>query len=142
MIKESTTGHAIDPNGVNHPVGYNRHPSGVEAIEVLRNMNYDFVTALKYIWRLEEKEGPVKNISKALWCIDDALTHWEFLDYKEPLDMDLQPFNVVMQKVLAAEPDKLLAEAMRYIWLSHWYDYRPFTEAAKEKLLELLARYQ
>lgn len=38
-MTQITTGQQIDPRGVNHPAHYNKHPSGVEAIEVCRYMN-------------------------------------------------------------------------------------------------------
>lgn len=66
----STTGKELDPNGVNHPKHYNVHPSGVEAIEVIRHLPYDLGAAFKYVVRWREKDGK-KDLEKALWYLKD-----------------------------------------------------------------------
>jgi len=40
---------ASDP--VNHPPHYNRHPSGVECIQITEHMNFNLGNAVKYICR-------------------------------------------------------------------------------------------
>lgn len=76
---ESTTENEIDPEGVNHPVHYNLHPSGVECIEVVRHHNFNVGSAIKYLWRQGLKDGElsVKDLSKALWYIEDEIKRIE-----------------------------------------------------------------
>jgi len=36
---------------VNHPDHYNKHPSGVECIDIVEHMSFNLGNAVKYIWR-------------------------------------------------------------------------------------------
>lgn len=36
---------------VNHPVHYNKHPGGIECIEIIRHYTFDTGCAIKYLWR-------------------------------------------------------------------------------------------
>lgn len=55
---------------VNHPKHYNNHPSGVECITVTEHMNFNLGNAVKYIWRVGEKNDPIENLQKARWYLD------------------------------------------------------------------------
>ena len=78
-----TTGKVIDPNGVQVAAHYNNHPSGVEAIEVCRCLNFNVGNAFKYVFRRDEKPEPgltlrdstLKNLDKALWYLKDELSN-------------------------------------------------------------------
>lgn len=78
-MTQITTGQQIDPRGVDHPAHYNKHPSGVEAIEVCRYMNFNVGSAFKYVYRRGDKiEAGMtqalaiqKDLDKALWYIRD-----------------------------------------------------------------------
>jgi hypothetical protein len=114
----STTGKEIDPTGVAVAAHYNKHPSGVETIEITRHMCNNLGNAMKYIWRLEDKEGPLKNAKKALWYINDEL------NYFQPLAILPEPealviINPLMRDVLSFTNDKGQREAMRYIYLAN-----------------------
>lgn len=76
---ESTTGNEVDPDGVDHPVHYNLHPSGVECIQVIRHHNFNIGSAIKYLWRqgLKDGEPSAKDISKAIWYLEDELERME-----------------------------------------------------------------
>lgn len=52
----STTGKEIDPNGINHPSHYNKHPSGVECIDIIRHHNFNVGSTIKYLWRAGSKK--------------------------------------------------------------------------------------
>jgi hypothetical protein len=67
-----TTGHAIDPRGVDHPKHYNLHPSGIECIDVIEHMTANVALAIKHIWRagLKESEATLKDFDKALWYLN------------------------------------------------------------------------
>lgn len=74
--KAGTTGHLLDPNGVNHPAHYNNHPSGVECIEIKRYLPSNVADAVKYLWRSDLKElTSLKDLKKAFWYLDDQLAH-------------------------------------------------------------------
>jgi hypothetical protein len=68
---ESTTGHEIDPRGINHPSHYNQHPSGVECIAIVEHMSFNLGNAIKYAWRhsLKAGEDALKDLDKAIWYI-------------------------------------------------------------------------
>ncbi len=71
VIAVGTTGHEIDPNGVNHPRHYNIHPAGIEAIDVIEHMTANVAFVFKHLWRagLKEGEATLKDIDKALWYL-------------------------------------------------------------------------
>lgn len=87
-----TTGKVCDPRGVNSPVHYNTHESGVEAIEVCRFMNFNVGSAFKYVYRRGDKvehgmtkeQAIQKDLDKALWYIRDEIENcWDVpvIDY-------------------------------------------------------------
>lgn len=65
----ATTGHVVDPAGVDHPAHYNVHPAGVECIDVIEHMPHNIGAAIKYLWRagLKPGEATVKDLHKAAW---------------------------------------------------------------------------
>jgi Protein of unknwon function (DUF3310) len=66
----TTTGHSHnDP--VNHPSHYNRHPSGVECIDIVEHMTFNVGNAIKYLWRLGLKsEDAGEDLAKAIWYLE------------------------------------------------------------------------
>lgn len=54
---------------VNHPEHYNKHPSGVECIDVVEHMTFNLGNAVKYIWRADHKNASVEDLRKAAWYI-------------------------------------------------------------------------
>lgn len=60
---------------------YNAHPSGIEAIEIIRHYTFTVGSAVKYLWRaglkkdegLEDKEKEIQDLEKAKWYIDDRI---------------------------------------------------------------------
>lgn len=71
-----------DGEHVNHPAHYNRHPSGIECIEIIRHYNLDIGCAIKYLWRngLKSEEGmsdtdkQIEDLEKAIWYIKDEIS--------------------------------------------------------------------
>lgn len=61
---------AQEPNAVNHPPHYNRHPSGVECIDIVEHMPFNIGNAVKYLWRCGLKNDEVEDLEKARWYID------------------------------------------------------------------------
>ena len=58
---------------VNHPVHYTSHPSGVEAIDITRHMNFNLGNAVKYVWRADLKGNSLQDLQKARFYIDDEI---------------------------------------------------------------------
>lgn len=58
---------------VNHPPHYTSHPSGVEAIQVTRWMNFNLGNAVKYIWRAGLKNDAIEDLRKAAFYINDEI---------------------------------------------------------------------
>ena len=54
---------------VNHPTHYNKHPSGVECIDVVEHMNFNLGNAIKYIWRADLKGKALEDLEKAEFYI-------------------------------------------------------------------------
>jgi hypothetical protein len=73
MSKVSTTGHKVDPQGVNHAPHYNYHPSGVECNEIKRHLTGNLADAFKYVFRRDDKENPLKDLKKAVWYFEDQV---------------------------------------------------------------------
>jgi len=58
---------------VNHPAHYTSHPSGVEAIDITRHMNFNLGNAVKYIWRAGLKGDSIEDLQKARFYIEDEI---------------------------------------------------------------------
>ena len=54
---------------VNHPDHYNKHPSGVECIDIVEHMSFNCGNAVKYIWRADFKGKQIEDLKKAEWYI-------------------------------------------------------------------------
>jgi hypothetical protein len=76
-----------DYERVNHPVHYNKHPSGVECWTIVRHMSFNIGSAMKYLWRngIKPGEDAVTDLRKAINYINDEIKRLEELD-AEPLD--------------------------------------------------------
>ncbi len=58
---------------INHPEHYNKHPSGVECIDVVEHMNFNLGNAVKYIWRADLKDNGPQDLQKAIWYLQREL---------------------------------------------------------------------
>lgn len=58
---------------VNHPPHYGGNPEGIECIQVTRHLNFNLGNAIKYLWRVDDKDDPVENLEKAIWYIKDEI---------------------------------------------------------------------
>lgn len=59
---------------------YNSHPSGVECIEIVEHMNFCLGNVMKYIWRADHKEIPLKNLKKAAYYLNREIQRRESHD--------------------------------------------------------------
>lgn len=91
----STTGHEIDPGGVQHPAHYNLHPSGVECIDIIKHHNLSVGTAMKYLWRqgLKDGEPSLKDLRKAIEYIQFEIERLQEEERKAH-----PPYNMEMSK--------------------------------------------
>ena len=62
---------------VNHPPHYTAHPSGIEAIQVTRHMNFNLGNATKYIWRAGLKGDGIQDLKKAVFYLNDEIARLE-----------------------------------------------------------------
>ena len=64
---------------VNHPSHYTSHPSGIEAIEVTRHMNFNLGNAMKYLWRagIKDDKKHIEDLKKAIFYIHDEIARIE-----------------------------------------------------------------
>lgn len=62
-----------DTDLVNHPPHYTSHPSGIEAIQVTRHMNFNLGNAIKYIWRAGLKGDGIQDLQKAIFYLQDEI---------------------------------------------------------------------
>ena len=98
---------------VDHPVHYNSHPSGVEAIDIVEYMNFCLGNAFKYVYRYQHKNG-VSDLEKAIWYlkrqIENPYTHHFFPDRIYPGLMD------ALLEILRNEENKKIASILDYIY--------------------------
>lgn len=66
---------AAEHDPVNAPKHYRSHPSGVECIEVTRQLSFDLGNSMKYVWRRNDKGTAVQDVEKALFYLRDARAH-------------------------------------------------------------------
>jgi hypothetical protein len=62
--------HVCPFDAVDHPPHYNKHPSGVECIDIIEHMDFCLGNAIKYIWRADLKGKAIEDLEKARWYID------------------------------------------------------------------------
>ncbi len=57
---------------VNHPKHYNKHPSGIECIDLVEWFSFNFGNGIKYLWRagLKPNTDRVEDYAKARFYLD------------------------------------------------------------------------
>lgn len=68
-----------------NPPHYQRHPSGVECIEITEHMNFNLGSAIQYIWRSDEKGG-IEDLRKAVWHLNREIQRLLLSKPKTPDD--------------------------------------------------------
>jgi hypothetical protein len=63
---------------VNHPKHYNTNPSGIECIDVIEHLNFNIGSAIKYLWRVDDKDDPIDDLRKAEWYIKREIERRRF----------------------------------------------------------------
>jgi hypothetical protein len=63
---------------VNHPEHYNKHPSGIECIEIIEHFNFNIGAATKHLWRAGIKTpDPIEDLRKAIWYVQKEIDRIE-----------------------------------------------------------------
>jgi hypothetical protein len=88
---------------VKNPKHYNTHPSGVEAIEVCRLLDFNLGNAFKYVMRRGDKGSFQQDLDKANWYLVDELNHLD----DTPSVAKLGKAIDLMIKVIDAEPNEV-----------------------------------
>lgn len=67
-----------------NPKHYTSNQSGIECIEITRHLSFNRGNAIKYLWRLGQKDESNQELKKALWYLKDELNN-DLLDvgYKQ-----------------------------------------------------------
>ncbi len=101
---------------VNHPSHYTSHPSGVETLEVTRQLSFDCGNAVKYVWRRGDKGTLLQDLRKAAFYLNDALRNSQ-------LSMGVPaPAAHILDQVATVEPDPLAAKFYRAVAEMRWLD--------------------
>jgi hypothetical protein len=60
---------------IDHPEHYNKNPSGIECIEVIRWFNFNIGNVIKYCWRagLKDDKKHIEDLEKARFYIMDEI---------------------------------------------------------------------
>lgn len=85
-----------------NPNYYKQHPSGIEAIVITRQHNFDIGNAIKYLWRqgLKNEEGidnitkSIEDCRKAIWYIKDHRDNWLRYGLKTPPLIPAERFSL------------------------------------------------
>lgn len=80
---------------VEHPDYYNKHPSGIECIEIVRHCNFNIGNAIKYLFRcgLKDDNPQTQDLRKAMFYIQDEIKRLENKEEKEVPVLKKTNFN-------------------------------------------------
>lgn len=71
-------------SNVEHPQHYNRHPSGIECIDVVEHMSFNLGNVVKYLWRADFKGSEIEDLKKALWYLRREIDRRENVRTRSP----------------------------------------------------------
>ena len=100
---------------VNHPDHY-MNASGVECIDVVKHMMFSSGNAMKYIYRLGNKDEAKQEIKKAIFYLNVASQENEYNDYR---NITKEAMKVLFDKIIAVQPEKI-GKAMLSIYYEEW----------------------
>jgi len=97
----------MEYDNVTKPKHYCTHPSGVECIEITREMGFAIGSAFKYLYRCDKKENLTQDIQKAVWYIEDEIKRregfrWKFMR-ENPFYLPQQDGPTTIKAVLTWE---------------------------------------
>ena len=82
-----------------NPKHYKSHPSGIECIEIRRLLTSNRSDAIKYLWRLGQKDDSNQELRKAIWYLNDEFNYFAgIVEYTpfvtKPLDSKLDKLGL------------------------------------------------
>lgn len=89
---------------VDHPTHYNTHPSGLECIQVIREMSVSPGLTVKHLWRVGQKDETRQDLEKALWYAEDWRRQAVQLAHVTSKGKGL------LERVIIAEPSPVMRE--------------------------------
>jgi hypothetical protein len=108
---------------VNKPKHYTTHPSGVECIEISEKLSFNLGNAFKYVFRRDDKENTLQDVSKAEWYLKREIGRLEKALEELPASsiIFLHPGLSIgdlrkADKVIAAESDSNAADYYAYLF--------------------------
>jgi hypothetical protein len=104
---------------VNHPPHYTSHPSGVECVRITEHLGFLAGSAIKYLWRADEKGSPVQDLEKARWYVQREIST---LASGGRIGLSAFSYYVAWEltcKWVAAEPPSYRRDAVVAILKSH-----------------------
>lgn len=104
---------------VNHPEHYNRHPSGIEAIDICEHMCFNLGNAFKYLFRYHLKGG-VQDIHKAIWYLNRQRTLKEIPILSENIYAG-SPIRMKMKEFLKCEDNIKAYNVFQLIFRCQFY---------------------
>lgn len=102
---------------VNIPSHYRGHESGIETINITRNLPNDLGNAWKYGMRYEDKNTPKKDLLKLCWYMNDYRTHFinDNNEITVPFKVDQDVLNL-MCCVIEMEPNPVIKEFFKEVY--------------------------
>jgi uncharacterized protein DUF3310 len=64
---------AVEAGDHINPPHYRRHPSGTECYQIAEWWSFHLGSALRYLWRVDDKDDPIENLQKAAWHIEKEI---------------------------------------------------------------------
>ena len=53
---------------------YQKHPSGIECIEIAKHESFNIGNVIKYIWRRNHKKHALQDLEKARYYLDQEIS--------------------------------------------------------------------
>ncbi len=101
---------------VNHPAHYTAHPSGVEAIQVTRHMNFNLGNAIKYIWRAGLKGSAIQDLEKAVFYLNDEIARLGGVPARQEKERAIR----IAQRIALTRHEGLVGD---YLYLADFIEY-------------------
>lgn len=113
---------------VKKPAHYNKHPSGVQTIEVVEGLPFCVGNAIKYVWRTDLKNGR-EDIEKAEWYLQREC------DRLDDARLEIKiPAKCAARAILAYEKEPrgtLLAQLLATLVLPGFYSQHHVKDALR-----------
>lgn len=107
---------------------YNKHPSGVECIDIIKHENFNIGNAIKYIWRRNHKGDPVGDLLKAIYYLEQEIAIYNILgvgniDIHSQISGHLKGIMGNVERVCTSSDDGYIADSEHP--LSHFINFDP-----------------